>query len=153
MYLYFRKKINAMKKIILAVVLLNSLFLLPVRADEGMWLPLFLKALNEADMQSKGLKVQAYRDGNINFLHHLVDQGTPPIVMLEFNNDLMEQHYVVVVGYNAANHTIILHDSIDGPYMQYDEDTFLAMWQSKDLVNLPLFGSENYQGLTIVASK
>ncbi|HEY9724450.1 MAG TPA: C39 family peptidase [Oscillatoriaceae cyanobacterium] len=104
-------------------------------------------------MTSKGLKVQAYRQGNIKFLHHLVDAGTPPIVMLEFNNDLMEQHYVVVVGYNAANHTIIIHDSIDGPYMQYDEDTFFAMWQSKDLVNLPLFGGENFQGLTIVASK
>lgn len=104
-------------------------------------------------MESKGLKAQAYRKGNINFLHHLVDQGTPPIVMLEFNNDLFEQHYVVVVGYNKINHTVIIHDSIDGPYMQYDEDTFLQMWQSKDMVNLPLFGGENFQGLTIVASK
>ena len=26
-------------------------------ADEGMWLPLFLKAMNESDMQSKGLKL------------------------------------------------------------------------------------------------
>ncbi len=28
-------------------------------ADEGMWLPLFLKAMNESDMQSKGLKLSA----------------------------------------------------------------------------------------------
>ncbi len=28
-------------------------------AEEGMWLPIFLKQLNETDMQSKGMKVSA----------------------------------------------------------------------------------------------
>lgn len=46
-----------MKKITLFLLLLllqTALF-----AGEGMWLPIFLKQLNEADMQSKGMKVSA----------------------------------------------------------------------------------------------
>ena len=35
-------------------------------AGEGMWLPLFLKAMNEADMQSKGLKLTAEDIYSIN---------------------------------------------------------------------------------------
>lgn len=48
-----------MKKFILLVVAF-LLHLNPVTiAGEGMWLPIFLKQLNEADMQSKGMKVSA----------------------------------------------------------------------------------------------
>jgi hypothetical protein len=47
------------KKITSAFLILNFSFLISVKADEGMWLPLFLKAMNEADMQSKGLKLSA----------------------------------------------------------------------------------------------
>ena len=46
-----------------------ALFLLVVpatRADEGMWLPLLLKKLNEADMQKKGLKLTAEDIYSIN---------------------------------------------------------------------------------------
>jgi len=55
-----------MKKILAVLVLLNSLAITSVKADEGMWLPLFLKSLNEADMQSKGLKLSADDIYNIN---------------------------------------------------------------------------------------
>ncbi len=55
-----------MKKITLIVLLFNLSFLIPAKADEGMWLPLFLKALNEADMQSKGLKLSAEDIYSIN---------------------------------------------------------------------------------------
>ncbi|MFP5504119.1 MAG: C39 family peptidase, partial [Candidatus Sericytochromatia bacterium] len=100
-------------------------------------------------MQRQGLKARAYRQGNVDFLKERVDEGRPPIVLLEFNNDLFQQHYVVVIGYNEAKGTIIFHDSIDGPYRQLDEDTFFAMWQAENLVKLPLFGGANYQGLVI----
>ncbi len=46
-----------MKKIIF---LLSLIFCVPfVYAEEGMWLPVLLKQLNESDMQSKGMKVSA----------------------------------------------------------------------------------------------
>lgn len=104
-------------------------------------------------MKSRGLDAKAYRGGNVSFLKSLVDQGKPPIVLLEFNNDLMEQHYITVVGYNEAKGTIIFHDSIDGPYQQLSEEAFTDMWQSKHLANLPILGGANYQGLIIEASK
>lgn len=99
--------------------------------------------------QAKGLKAKAYREGNIGFLKKMVDDGKPAIVMLEFNNDLFQQHYITVVGYNSQSHKIIFHDSIDGPYRQLDEDEFFAMWQSEHLSNLPVFGGGNYRGLII----
>jgi hypothetical protein len=46
-----------MKKVLLLLLLLiikNNSF-----ADEGMWLPIFLKQLNEADMKAKGMKISA----------------------------------------------------------------------------------------------
>jgi hypothetical protein len=55
-----------MKKIISAVLVVNLLLTTIAKADEGMWLPLFLKSLNEADMQSKGLKLSADDIYNIN---------------------------------------------------------------------------------------
>ncbi len=46
-----------MKKIlILLFILLSKSF---AYAEEGMWLPIFLKQLNESDMQAKGMKVSA----------------------------------------------------------------------------------------------
>lgn len=46
-----------MKKILSAILI--SLFLVPatIKADEGMWLPMFVKRLNYKDMQEKGLQL------------------------------------------------------------------------------------------------
>ena len=48
-----------MKKFI--PIILSILFILPINtsADEGMWLPMFIKRLNIDDMQSKGLQLTA----------------------------------------------------------------------------------------------
>ena len=40
-------------------LLVALLALLPARADEGMWLPLLLKQLNEADMKARGMRMSA----------------------------------------------------------------------------------------------
>ncbi|MEM6263757.1 MAG: S46 family peptidase [Bacteroidota bacterium] len=54
---------NLFTRMLLAVVLM-----LPAatKADEGMWLPILLKQLNEADMQANGLKLSADDIYNIN---------------------------------------------------------------------------------------
>lgn len=104
-------------------------------------------------LKAKGLDAKAYRQGNLNYLKRLVDDGRPPIVMLEYNHDMLQSHYVVVVGYNELSNRIIIHDSIDGPYRQLDADEFTAMWQAKGLSNMPVFGGQNYQGLIIEAGK
>ncbi|WP_375437035.1 S46 family peptidase [uncultured Hymenobacter sp.] len=48
------------------VLLLTLLLPLTARADEGMWLPLFVKQLNQADMQKKGLKLTAEEIYDVN---------------------------------------------------------------------------------------
>ncbi len=57
-----------MKKTALITRLLALLLLCPLigRADEGMWLPLLLKQLNESDMQKRGLKLSAEDIYSIN---------------------------------------------------------------------------------------
>ncbi len=55
-----------MKKIVLLLLTFNFLSFNFMKADEGMWLPIFLKAMNEADMQSKGLKLSAEDIYSIN---------------------------------------------------------------------------------------
>ncbi|MET4106970.1 S46 family peptidase [Hymenobacter sp. UYP22] len=48
------------------VLLLTLLLPLAAKADEGMWLPLFVKRLNQADMQKKGLKLTAEEIYDVN---------------------------------------------------------------------------------------
>ncbi|MCC6252921.1 MAG: S46 family peptidase [Bacteroidia bacterium] len=54
-----------MKKIFLILIGL-SICTSALRADEGMWLPLLLKSVNEADMQAKGCKLSAEEIFSIN---------------------------------------------------------------------------------------
>jgi hypothetical protein len=94
-----------------------------------------------------GFKVKAFRQGNFDFIKKLVDLGRPSIAMLEFNNDLFQQHYVVVLGYNEEKNTVIFHDSIDGPYRQLEIEEFKSMWDSPNLSRVPVLGNGNYKGL------
>src|SRR5687767_12234744 len=55
-----------MKKITSLLLITNLLFTLGLRADEGMWLPMLLKQLNESDMQKNGLKLSAEDIYSIN---------------------------------------------------------------------------------------
>ena len=52
-----------MKKVF--TTLLAALFIMPLMADEGMWIPMLLKK-NEADMQQKGMKISAEDIYSIN---------------------------------------------------------------------------------------
>ncbi|SHJ10506.1 Peptidase S46 [Hymenobacter daecheongensis DSM 21074] len=55
-------KLNWLTLALLAVLLLPG----AARADEGMWLPLYVKRLNHADMQKKGLKLTAEEIYDVN---------------------------------------------------------------------------------------
>ena len=49
-------------------IILSIFFILPISssADEGMWLPMFIKRLNIDDMQSKGLQLTAEEVYSVN---------------------------------------------------------------------------------------
>ena len=55
-----------MKKFFLLLITTAFLFQPSSRADEGMWLPLFIKRLNEADMQKEGCKLTAEEIYSVN---------------------------------------------------------------------------------------
>jgi len=58
-------KSNLISKCILSLLIV-CVFRLSVHAGEGMWLPMFLKSLNEAEMQSLGMKISAEDIYSIN---------------------------------------------------------------------------------------
>ncbi len=51
-------KLKVLPTLLIAFLLIQAT-LLPLRAEEGMWLPQLIKLLNEKDMQAKGMKISA----------------------------------------------------------------------------------------------
>ncbi len=100
----------------------------------------------ESYLKHNGMKVQPYRQGKLPFLRSLVDQGRPPMVMLQFDNS---EHWVVVVGYNQDQKSILMHDSIDGAFSEMSETEFLGKWQNRMMTGLPVVGGANYEGLIL----
>ncbi|MCK5781189.1 MAG: S46 family peptidase [Flavobacteriales bacterium] len=67
-----------MKKFISLVIAITMLLPLGVKADEGMWLPMFIKRLNYVDMQKEGLKLtpeEIYSINNASLKDAIVNFG------------------------------------------------------------------------------
>jgi len=75
-----------------------------------------------------------------------VNQGRPVPVLLDFGS-LQTAHYVVVVGYNIKRNTIIVHDSIEGPYVEMAVPQFSKMWENKAVRAILPVAGDNYQRL------
>ncbi len=99
-------------------------------------------------LQAKGLQVNAYKHGNLNFLKASVDAGHPIICMLDFDG---VPHYIVVIGYNDTTNQILYNDSIDGPNMSIDASQFLSYWTNNSISSMPIVGGQNYVGLAVDA--
>lgn len=101
-------------------------------------------------LERKGLQASPFRQGKLSTLRRLVGEGRPPIVLLDFSmGSQIFAHYVVIIGFNEAQKEIIMHDSIDGPYVQMREDEFLRRWKNGPMVGLPVVGGPNYENLVI----
>ena len=55
-----------MRKIVIAICLLSSVYISKTKADEGMWLPMLIQRLNYVDMQKMGLHLTAEEIYSIN---------------------------------------------------------------------------------------
>jgi hypothetical protein len=67
-----------MKKIIGLILVIGMLLPVGVKADEGMWLPMFIKRLNYVDMQNEGLKLtpeEIYSINNASLKDAIVNFG------------------------------------------------------------------------------
>ena len=123
-----------MNKKILGFIL-AVLFAAPIslKADEGMWLPMFVKRLNEVDMQAAGLQLTAeelYSINNSSLKDAIVSfSGFCTGEVISAEGLLLTNHHC---GYGAIQD----HSSVENDYLT---DGFWAMDRSKELQNPDLF--------------
>ena len=123
-----------MNKKILGFIL-AVLFAAPIslKADEGMWLPMFVKRLNEVDMQASGLQLTAeelYSINNSSLKDAIVSfSGFCTGEVISAEGLLLTNHHC---GYGAIQD----HSTVENDYLT---DGFWAMDRSKELENPDLF--------------
>lgn len=105
------------------------------KSDEGMWLPLLLKKLNEADMQKAGLKLTADDIYNIN-KSSLKDA----IVQLGrfCTAEVISAEGLLLTNHHCAYDAIQSHSSVKNDYLT---DGFWAMTREQELPNQGLTAS------------
>ncbi|WP_264846909.1 S46 family peptidase [Capnocytophaga catalasegens] len=122
-----------MKKIILS--LLVSLLLMPsmVRADEGMWFLMFIKRLNERDMQKQGLQLTAEEIYSINN-HSLKD------AIVQFNGgctaSIISPNGLVLTNHHCGYGKIA---ELSSPENNYLRDGFWAKNYNEELKTQSLY--------------
>jgi len=97
-------------------------------------------------LRKKGLKAQDFRGGVLNNLIEQVNKGRPTPVLLDFGG-LSQEHYVLVVGYNQKKGTLVIHDSLEGPYVEMEMTVFQKMWDNRSIRQIHIFGGDNYKRL------
>ena len=102
---------------------------LQTRADEGMWLPLLLKQLNEADMQSKGLKLSAEDIYSIN-------KSSLKDAVVSFGGfctgELISDQGLLLTNHHCGYGRIQKHSSLENDYLK---NGFWAMSKDQELKN------------------
>ncbi|MBT9394663.1 S46 family peptidase [Hymenobacter sp. NST-14] len=113
----------------LALLALTFLITLSARADEGMWLPLLLKQLNEADMQKKGLKLTAEQIYSIN-------QGSLKDAIVQFGGgctgEIISDQGLLLTNHHCGYSQIQSHSSVEKDYLTKG---YWAMDRSQELPN------------------
>lgn len=101
----------------------------PAKADEGMWMLPFLKQLNEADMQSKGLTLSAEDIYSIN-------RSSLKDAVLIFGNgctgEVISDQGLVLTNHHCGFGNIQAHSSVEHDYLR---NGFWAMTPEEELPN------------------
>lgn len=122
-----------MKKSLILAVLLAFTAIVPVRADEGMWLPLLIERLNQRDLQKMGLQLtpeEIYSVNNSSLKDAIVSMGgfcTGEIISP--NGLMMTNHHC---GYDAIRE----NSTVENDYLT---DGFWARSYDEELVNEGLY--------------
>jgi ATP-dependent Lon protease len=104
-----------------------------VKADEGMWLPMFIKRLNEVDMQAAGLQLTAEELYSIN-------QSSLKDAIVVFGGfctgEVISEEGLLLTNHHCAYNAIQSHSSVENDYLT---DGFWAMNRSDELANPDLY--------------
>jgi tetratricopeptide (TPR) repeat protein len=121
--------------------MLRSLFLLFVisftfstaKADEGMWIPMLLKQLNQADMQARGLKLSAEDIYSVN-------NSSLKDAVVHFNGgctgEIISGDGLLITNHHCGYGQIQAHSTSQRNYL---EDGFWAMSRDEELPNEGLY--------------
>ncbi len=114
-------------KIKYALLLLLVLRLFPAAADEGMWLPMLLKQLNEQEMQIKGLKITAEEIYSVN-KNSLKDA----VILFDgkCTGELISDQGLILTNHHCGYSQIQSHSSVEHNYIR---DGFWAMNKKEEL--------------------
>lgn len=117
------------KKITLAFIILNFSFFISIKADEGMWLPMLLKQLNETDMQKNGLKLSAEAIYSIN-------QSCLKDAIVQFDGgctaEVISDKGLILTNHHCGYGQIQEHSTVQNDLLT---NGFWAMKQSEELPN------------------
>jgi hypothetical protein len=98
-------------------------------ADEGMWVPLFLAKYNEADMQSKGLKLSAEDIYSVN--HTSLKDA-----VVQFgggcSGEIISAQGLLLTNYHCGRSKVQSHSTLE---MNYIENGYWSMSRSEELSN------------------
>jgi hypothetical protein len=117
------------------VLIMAILFAAPslVKADEGMWLPMFVKRLNEVDMQAAGLQLTAEELYSIN--HSSLKDA-----IVSFGGfctgEMISGEGLILTNHHCGYGAIQDHSTVENDYLT---DGFWAMDRSEELGNPDLF--------------
>ncbi|MBN2237504.1 MAG: S46 family peptidase [Bacteroidales bacterium] len=118
-----------MKKFGIVLLLLLVFLKLEVNAKEGMWVPLFLQQLNEAEMQKMGLNITAEDIFSMN-------QASLKDAIVIFGGgctgEVVSDQGLVLTNHHCGYGAIQSHSSIEHDYLT---DGFWAMNKSEELKN------------------
>ena len=121
-----------MKKTIILLFLIISCSTY-TRADEGMWLPLFLSQLNEAEMQSMGMQISAEDIYSVN--HSSLKDA-----IVHFGGfctgEVISNKGLLLTNHHCGYRAIQSHSSVENDYLK---DGFWAMNSSEELKNAGLY--------------
>ncbi len=116
-----------MKRITILLVVFISSFTNALRADEGMWLPLFIERLNYVDMQKEGLHLTAEEIYSIN--HSSLKDA---IIMFGAGctGEIVSENGLIFTNHHCGYGAIQSHSSVEHDYLT---DGFWAMRYEEEL--------------------
>lgn len=118
-----------MKKIIGIFFVIHFLLINVLRADEGMWIPLLLKQLNESDMQAKGLRLSAEDIYSIN-------KSSLKDAVVHFGGgctgEIISNKGLLLTNHHCGYGQIQAHSTVENDLLT---NGFWAMDQSQELSN------------------
>ncbi len=120
-----------MKK--LSFIFIFILLIKPLWADEGMWLPLLLKQLNEADMKARGMKISAEDIYSIN-------KSSLKDAIVSFGGfctgEMISEQGLLLTNHHCGYGQVQTHSTVEKDYLT---NGFWAMNKSEELPNAGLF--------------